>query len=93
MGLHLVDDAHVITQPRKTAPKSLSVAEIRQLRALMTYDDKAVDRDLPEFVSFMLASGLRIGEASAVTWTALDLDARTVEVRGTVVRLTGRVWF
>jgi integrase len=85
-----VRDAHAITQPRKPAPKSLSVEEVRQLRALMTYDDKAVARDLPEFVSFMLASGLRIGEASAVTWAVLDLDAGTVEVRGTVVRLTGQ---
>jgi integrase len=85
-----VRDANVITQPRKAAPKSLTVKEVRQLRALMTYDDQAVERDLPEFVSFMLASGLRIGEASAVTWAALDLDAGTVEVRGTVVRLKGR---
>ncbi|GAA1325843.1 hypothetical protein GCM10009610_59320 [Pseudonocardia xinjiangensis] len=37
----------------------------------------------------MLATGLRIGEASAVTWDALDLDAGTVEVRGTVVRVKG----
>ena len=85
-----VRDANVISQPRKTMPKSLTVKEVRQLRALMTYDDKAVDRDLPEFVSFMLASGLRIGEASAVTWDAVDLDAGTAQVRGTVVRLTGR---
>jgi len=85
-----VRDCNVITQPRKAAPKSLTVPEVRQLRALMTYDDKAVDRDLPDFVSFMLASGLRIGEASAVTWAAVDLEAGTVEVRGTVVRLTGQ---
>jgi len=75
---------------RKAVPKSLTVPEVLQLRALMTYDDKALARDLPDFVSFMLATGLRIGEASAVTWAALDLDAGTVEVRGTVVRLTGQ---
>jgi hypothetical protein len=85
-----VRDAQVISQPRKAAPVSLTVKEVRQLRALMTYDDKAVERDLPEFVSFMLATGLRIGEASAVTWAALDLDAGRVEVRGTVVRLKGQ---
>jgi integrase len=85
-----VRDAHVITQPRKAAPKSLTAKEVRQLRALMTYDEKALARDLPDFVSFMLASGLRIGEASAVTWAAVELDAGTVEVRGTVVRLTGQ---
>lgn len=39
----------------------------------------------------MLATGLRIGEAAAVTWDALDLDldGGTVEVRGTVVRVKG----
>jgi hypothetical protein len=41
-----VRDANVITQPRKAAPKSLTVKEVRQLRALMTYDNKAVERDL-----------------------------------------------
>lgn len=38
----------------------------------------------------MLATGLRIGEASAITWDAVDLDAGTVEVRGTVIRLRGQ---
>jgi integrase len=37
----------------------------------------------------MLATGLRIGEAAAVTWDALDLDGGTVEVRGTLVRVKG----
>ena len=49
-----------------------------------------VARDLPDFVAFMLATGLRMGEASAITWDALDLDAGTVEVRGTVIRLKGQ---
>jgi len=90
MDRNPVRDAQVITHPRKAVPKSLTVTEVRQLRALMTYDDKAVKRDLPDFVSFMLASGLRLGEALAVTWTAVDLDVGTIEVRGTVVRLTGQ---
>jgi integrase len=40
----------------------------------------------------MLATGLRIGEAAAVTWDALDLAAGTVEVRGTVVRARRMCW-
>jgi len=90
MDRNPVRDAQVINQPRKATPVSLTVKEVRQLRALMTYDNKAVERDLPEFVSFMLATGLRIGEASAVTWAAVNLDAGRVEVRGTVVRLKGQ---
>jgi len=38
----------------------------------------------------MLATGLRIGETAAVVWDAVDLDAVTVEVRGTVIRITGQ---
>ncbi|MCE0765818.1 hypothetical protein LWC35_23340 [Pseudonocardia kujensis] len=45
------------------------------------------DWDLFDFTDFMLAT--RIGEASAMTWAALDLDAATAEVRGTVVRING----
>ena len=82
-----VKDARSITQPRRATPKSLTLAQVRQLRAMITYDNTAVARDLPDFVAFMHATGLRIGEASAITWDAVDLDAGTVEVRGTVIRL------
>ncbi|MBB4907011.1 integrase [Actinophytocola algeriensis] len=37
----------------------------------------------------MLGTGLRIGEALAVTWDALDLQAATVEVRGTLTYVRG----
>jgi len=57
---------------------------------MITSDNTAVARDLPDFVAFMLATGLRIGEASTITWDAVDLDAGTVEVRGTVIRLKGQ---
>jgi hypothetical protein len=38
-------------------------------------------RDLLDFIDMMLATG----ERYAITWEALDLDAGTVEIRGTVV--------
>jgi integrase len=37
----------------------------------------------------MLATGERIGETCAITWEALDLDAGTVEICGTIVRIKG----
>jgi len=55
----------------------------------MTYDDKAVARDLLALVDVMAATGLRIGEALALTWHAVDMNTRTIEVRGTVVRIKG----
>ncbi len=74
---------------RKKAPKALTIAEVRQLRAFLTYDDTAIRRGLLDFVDMMIATGLRIGECAAIVWDAVDLDAATVDVRGTVVRIKG----
>ncbi|MFI5959320.1 tyrosine recombinase XerC [Cryptosporangium sp. NPDC051539] len=75
--------------PKKLA-RALTVEQCVALRAALRADKKATDRDLPEFVDLMLATGLRIGEAAAVVWDAVDLEARTVEVRGTVIRIKGK---
>ncbi|HJQ87375.1 MAG TPA: tyrosine-type recombinase/integrase [Propionibacteriaceae bacterium] len=74
----------------KRVPRALSVAETCQLRAWLSNDDKARERDLPDLVDMLLATGLRVGEALAVTWDAVDLSAGTVEVRGTVIRVKGQ---
>jgi integrase len=71
-------------------PRALTAAEARQLRALLTYDDKAIERDLPDFVAMMLATGLRIGECAALSWTDIDLESQTVAIKGTVIRIQGR---
>jgi integrase len=84
------DAGRIVPSKPKRVPRALSVAEIRQLRALLTYDNKARERDLPDLVDMLLATGLRVGECLAVTWDAVDLSAGTVEVRGTVIRMKGR---
>ena len=58
--------------------------------ALLTYDDRAVRRDLSVLVATMLASGLRLGEACALLRHSVDLDAGTLEVEATVVRIKGK---
>jgi integrase len=82
------DTSSISTKPKKP-PRALSEAQALQLKALLTYDDTAVTRDLPAFVSFMLATGLRIGEASAVRWQDIDFVQGTVSVNGTVIRIRG----
>lgn len=67
----------------KRLPTSLSIAQARQLRALLTYDETAIAHDVPDLVGFMLATGARIGEACALTWDAVDLETSIVEIRGT----------
>lgn len=69
--------------------RSLTLDEVRTLRAGLQADKRAVDRGVPIIVDFMLGTGMRIGEALAVTWEALDLAGATVEIRATVVRKKG----
>ena len=82
------DATRISTKPKKP-PRSLSVAEIQQLRAYLSYDDVAVGKDLPDLVAFMVATGMRIGEVCALTWNDINVPDETVAVWGTVLRLTG----
>ena len=74
--------------PRRIA-RALSVEEMRAWLALLDESEFAQRRDLPELARFMLATGLRLGEALGVTWADIDLDAGTVAVQRTIVRVTG----
>lgn len=80
------DVARISIKPTKP-PTSRSAAEIRDLHAWLSNDPRSISRDLPDLVAFMVGTGLRIGEALAVRWVDVDLDARTVDVHGTVLRL------
>jgi integrase len=46
-------------------------------------------QDLPELVDLMISTGLRIGEALSVRWSAVDFESDTLEVQATIVRVTG----
>jgi integrase len=82
------DVGTISTRPKK-APRALSIPELMQLRAFLTYDDLAVRHGLPDLVAFLSATGMRIGEACALSWDAVSLEKGTVEVRGTVLRVRG----
>ncbi|HZG91312.1 MAG TPA: site-specific integrase [Pseudonocardia sp.] len=72
-----------------SAARALTFVEAVDLREKIHADPRCQQWDLPDFTDMMLATGLRIGEASAVTWDALDFDVGTVQVRGTVIRVKG----
>jgi integrase len=80
-----VRDTATIATVHKAA-RSLELAEVHAMRAGLLESQKAVDDDLPALVDFMLGTGMRIGEAVAVTWADLDLVNGTVRLSGTVVR-------
>jgi integrase len=84
-----VKDLGRINGRPKTAPRALTLPQLRQLRAALTYDDRAIARDLPDLVAFLMATGLRIGEVCGLTWNALDLETGLVEVNAAAVRVRG----
>ena len=84
-----VRDAASIRAPQKIRT-ALDLAEVWDLRAKLAADPQAVAWDLVDLADMMMATGLRIGETAAITWGALDLDAEVLEVRGTVIRVTGK---
>lgn len=83
------DTSPISVKPKKGRPRALTAASVRQLRAYVTYDPVARRRDLPDLIDVMAATGVRIGEALAVVWDAVNLDAKTVEIRGTVIQIKG----
>ncbi|GAA2639883.1 site-specific integrase [Paractinoplanes durhamensis] len=83
------DTSPISVKPKKGDPKALSVAQWRQLRAYVTYDPRAVRRDIPDLIDFMSATGERLGECLAVDASAVDVEAKSVAVLGTVIHLTG----
>jgi integrase len=62
----------------------LSQLERTQLLVQFGADPRAQRRDLPDLVFFMLATGVRIGEALGVMGSEVDLDAGTVEISSTM---------
>jgi integrase len=75
--------------PRK-APRSLTSLEITAWLGRLGTDEKAVRKDLPDLTLFMLATGVRIGEALAVMWDQVDFDGAEVEITHTVIRVKGQ---
>ena len=84
-----VREASPISTMPKNPPRAFTARQAAQLMAALTYDDQAVARDLPALIATMLASGLRLGR-HALSSGALDLEAGTLEVEATVVRIKGK---
>ncbi len=64
----------------KRQPRALTVQERVELLTQLQADEKAWRRDLPDLVFFMLATGVRIGEALAVVWSDVDFDVGALRI-------------
>lgn len=84
-----VRDLSTIRARRKREARAMTLTERVAWLDAMAENDKAVRWAIPDLTRFMLATGVRIGEATAVTWDEVDLDAGTVAVRWHIVRVKG----
>lgn len=85
-----VRDVGRIEQGAGHAPRALSVAEAHAFLELLDANEFARRKDLPDLVRFLLATGVRIGEALALTWSRVDLVSGEVVIDATVVRVKGK---
>lgn len=74
-------DGVVVPKPQR---RDKQVWNPLQLQAFLTSE---ADRPLFPFWAFMIATSCRLGEALAVQWQDIDLDAGTVWLRRTVAKL------
>jgi integrase len=84
-----VREVERIEAKSKREPRALTMVERVELLEQLQEDEKARRRDLPDLVFFMLATGVRIGEALAVVWSEVDFDAGTVKITSTLIRVKG----
>jgi len=84
-----VRDIGRIHTGRRKATRALTLGECRAWLAQLRADETAREKDLPDLCLFMIGTGVRVGEALALAWSEVDLDAGTVDVSHTLIRLTG----
>ncbi|WP_020391490.1 helix-turn-helix domain-containing protein [Kribbella catacumbae] len=84
-----VREVESIEHPARKPARAIQADEVTLLRKHLKADEAAVHADLPDLVTFMLGTGARIGESLAVLWSQIDLDAATVDITHTIVRITG----
>lgn len=85
-----VRDVTPLEADRDRTPRALAPTQLRDWLAIIDADPDAQRRDLPELARFILATGLRLGEALGVRWSDVDLERGVLNVERTVVRLKGK---
>ncbi|MGI8800475.1 MAG: tyrosine-type recombinase/integrase [Pseudonocardia sp.] len=84
-----VRDVGRISGEPKRQPRALTSDERHDWIERLTKDEDAVRKDMPDLCEWMLGTGVRIGEALAVSWEEVDLVAGTVAIDYTLIRIKG----
>jgi integrase len=82
------DSGRISTKPARP-PRSLELDDVWDLLMWADYDNRSIARDVVDLLRFLLATGLRIGEAAAVRRCDIDLDSGFLAVTGNIIRIKG----
>lgn len=85
-----VRDAGKIERTPKRTVRALEAEQVLDWLAKLDESEHARTWDLPDLSRFLLATGVRIGEALAVDWSSVDVSAGTVDIAWRMVYLKGR---
>ena len=68
----------------------MTPAQIQEWLHILDTDEFARRHDLADLARFILATGLRLGEALGVRWSDIDVDRGSLRVERTIIRVKGR---
>jgi integrase len=85
-----VRDAGKITVPTRRPAVAMDIGQVIDWLAKLEASEDAVRWDLPDLSRWLLATGVRIGEALAVSWDEVDILAGTVEIAWHLVTIRGQ---
>lgn len=85
-----VRDTSPLELDRDRTARAMTPAQIREWLDILDADEFARRHDLPELARFILATGLRLGEALGVRWSDIDPDRGSLRVERTIVRIKGK---
>lgn len=82
-------DLSLIPGTAKDTVRALTKGERNDWLDKMEANERAARWDIPDLTRFMLATGVRVGEALAVSWDEVDFDTATVKVSWRLVPVAG----
>lgn len=84
-----VRDVERVEGQPKRKPRALTQDEREAWFAQISTDPAAVQAELPDLTTFMLATGVRIGESLGLLWSQVNLQTGEVEITHQIIRVTG----
>jgi integrase len=90
MSANPVREIGTIEATVKRPKRAISADEITDFHGKLLADSRACRWSLPDVTTFMAATGVRIGEALAVSWDEVDFTAGTVAITHRIIRIKGK---